>query len=167
MTAIVFLAGIAAVLASGVAGRLMDDRAYDGLLVAVWAIVAGAIYGIAAYWIAGYALHLGARWAGGSGSYRRARHLLGLAAAPVALSLAVWPVRLAVFGGDVFRSGGADAGSGGRVFEGVNAAFLAWALVLLLVGVRTVHGWSRARTFAAVGLGLLPLALLGALPYVL
>src|SRR5438874_491126 len=43
MVAVVFLAGIAAVLASSVAGRLMDDPIYDGLLVAVWAIVAGGI----------------------------------------------------------------------------------------------------------------------------
>ena len=37
-------------------------------------------------------------------SFRQARHIVGLAAAPLALSLLlVWPVRLAIYGGDVFR----------------------------------------------------------------
>lgn len=162
MAAVVFLAGIASVLATGTAGRLMDDPVYDSLLVVLWAIVAGGIYGVASYWIAGGALYIGARGTGGGGSYRRARHLLGLSAAPLVLSLlALWPVRLALFGSDVFRSGGSDAGSGGRLFEGLEAVFLLWTLALLLIGVRTVHGWSWSRSLAAVALALLTLVAFG------
>ena len=28
--------------------------------------------------------------------------------------------------------------------------FVAWSVVLLAIGIRTVHGWSSARTLAAV-----------------
>ena len=42
--------------------------------------------------------------AGSLGTYRRARHILAFAAVPLALSLSVWPVRLAIYGTDVWRS---------------------------------------------------------------
>ena len=84
--------------------------------------------------------------AGGSGSYRRARHVLAFAAAPLALSLfLVWPVRLAVYGEDVFRSGGADHGAGNWVFVGLELALAAWSLGLLALGLRIVQGWSWPR----------------------
>lgn len=150
--AIACLAGIAGVLASSAAGRLYDDPEIDGTLVAVWAFIAGGVYGFATYFVAGAAVYLGARGLGGLGSYRRARHVLGFAAVPFALSLALWPVRLALHGGDSFRSGGSDSGAGGDVFTGLTLAFAAWSLVLLLVGVRTVHGWNWARSLAALGL---------------
>ena len=73
---------------------------------------------------------------------------------PIALSLVLWPVRLALYGEDVFRTGGSDAGTGARVFELLGARFLAWALVLLVVGIRTVHGWTWARAGAAAALAL-------------
>jgi hypothetical protein len=152
VTALVGLAGIASVLWTPVAGRLLDDVAVDGLLVAVWAFIGGAIYGLAVYWIAGAALYGGLRAAGGAGSFRRARHLLAFAAAPLALSLVVWPIRLAVYGGDVFRTGGSDHGAGNAALVAVELAFVAWALALLGVGVRTVHGWSWPRTLEGVGL---------------
>ena len=47
-----------------------------------------------------------------AGSFRRSRHLLAYAAVPVALSLALLPVKLALYGDDVFHRGGADAGRG-------------------------------------------------------
>jgi hypothetical protein len=87
--------------------------------------------------------------AGSLGTYRRARHLLAFAAVPLALLLVAWPVRLAVYGEDLLRRGGSDAGAGHLVFESLEAALLAWASVLLVIGVRTVHGWSWPRSLAA------------------
>ena len=71
--ALVWLAGIAGVLATSVASTLMDDPARDWIVVALWAFLAGGLYG-----------------------------------------------------------------------------FVLWALALLLVGVRTVHGWSWGRSLAGV-----------------
>lgn len=149
LVAIVFLGGIATVLGTTIAGRLLDDPEYDPLLVAVWAIVGGGVYGLAAYFLVGALVHLGATLLGSLGSYRRARHVLGFASAPIALALAVWPVRLAVHGSDSFRSGGGDSGSGGEVFGVLFAGFVAWSVALLAIGIRTVHGWSWARALAA------------------
>jgi hypothetical protein len=151
LVAIIFLAGIAGVLGTSIAGRLLDDPAFDGLVVLVWAIVGGGVYGLASYFLVGGLVHLGASLLGSLGSYRRARHLLGFAAVPIALSLVVWPVRLALHGSDAFRSGGADGGVE-DVFLGVQAGFVVWALALLAVGVRTVHGWSWPRALAAAAL---------------
>lgn len=147
--AITLLAGIAGVLASDVSGRLFDDPEFDGLLVAVWAFLAGSLYGLAGVFLVGGLLHLGATFAGSIGSYRRARHILVFAAVPLALSLVVWPVRLAVYGEDTLRSRGGDTGLGNSVFEALEAGFLVWTLVLLVVGVQTVHGWSLLRSLAA------------------
>jgi hypothetical protein len=152
LVAIVFLAGMAGVLATSIAGRLLDDPAFDGLVVLVWTIVGGGFYGLAAYFLVGALLYFGASLLGSLGSYRRARHLLGFAAVPIALSLLVWPVRLALYGSDSFRSGGSDAGTGRDVFTALDAGFVAWSLVLLGIGVRTVHGWSWPRTLAAAAL---------------
>src|SRR5919106_111276 len=128
LVAIVFLAGIAGVLATSVAGRLLDDPAADdGLVVLVWAIVGGGFYGLTAYFLVGALLYLGASLLGSLGSYRRARHVLGFAAVPIALSLLVWPARLALYGSDAFRSGGSDDGAE-DVFLGVQAGFVVWAL---------------------------------------
>lgn len=158
LLALILLGGIAGVLATSIAGRLLDDRELDGLLVAVWAFVGGSFYGTTAYWLLGGALHAGARGLGGEGTYRRTRQLLGFASAPLALSLLVlWPIRLAVFGGDVFRSGGSDSGTAGSAFVVLELVFVLWALVLALVGVRTVHGWTWARAAATLAIaGLLP-----------
>jgi hypothetical protein len=164
LIAIVILAGMAGVLSTSVAGRLLDDRSLDGLDVAIWTFLGGAAYGGTVYWLGGALLHGASRALGGDGSYRRARHVLGYAAAPLALSLIlVWPVRLAVYGGDLFRSGGGDAGTGDTVFEALALGFGAWALVLLVTGTRAVHGWSWPRAGAAVFLAAAPLGLLAAL----
>jgi hypothetical protein len=147
--AVVLLAGIAGVLASDVSGRLLDDPEFDGLLVAVWAFLAGALYGLVGLFLLGGLLHLGVTFAGSLGSFRRTRHILAFAGVPIAVSLLVWPVRLAVYGEDTLRSRGGDTGFGASVFEAVEVGCVAWALVLLVVGVRTVHGWSWARSLAA------------------
>jgi hypothetical protein len=157
--AIVLLAGIAAALASGTAGHLMDDSSYDDLLVAIWAFIAGGISGVFAYFLLGAFVHLGVKAAGSQGTYRRNRQIVAFAATPVALSLVLWPVKLALYGNDVFRTGGRDAGTGSHVFAALELAFVAWSLVLLVTGVRSVHGWSRQRALAACAVGA---ALLGA-----
>jgi hypothetical protein len=152
LAAIVLLAGIGGVLMTTITGQLLDDPEYDALLIAVWATVAGAIYGIAAYFAVGVLVLLGASFLGGLGSYRRARHLLGFAAVPLAASLLVWPVRLAVYGEDAFRTGGADTGAGNGVFEALELGVLGWSLALLAIGIRTVHGWSWSRALAATAI---------------
>ena len=151
LVALVYLAGIAGVLATNASGRLLDRAEFDGLLIGVWAFFAGGIYGVGTYWLGGAVVYLGAKLAGSRGSYRRARHLLGFAAAPLALALLAWPIRIALYGGDVFRSGGADAGAANRFFEGIELAAVAWMFVLLVVGLRTVHGWTWPRSLAAAG----------------
>jgi len=146
---IVWLAGMAYVLSTKSAAHLMDDSDYDGLLVAVWAFLAGVLFGGLAYYVLGAVLHGSDIALGSQGSYRRARHILAFAAVPVALSVLLWPLELALWGTAVFHQGGADAGNGGRVFEAADLAFLAWSGCLLLVGVRTVHGWTWPRAAAA------------------
>src|SRR5437660_1461875 len=149
---IVWLAGIAAVLATTVASTLLDDVQIDGTLLAVWAFLAGGLYGFLLYFVVGKVLHVALRRLGGRGSFRRARHLLAFAATPVALALFLyWPVRIAVYGSDLFRTGGTDGGRAGTVMAWVFYAFVVWGLALLLVGVRTVHGWTWARSAAGVG----------------
>lgn len=144
--AIVFLAGIGTVLWTPVAGRFLEDVTLDWLDVAVWAFLAGGLFGFVFYWPAGAIVHWVSRLAGGSGSYRRARHLVAFAAAPLALSLFVlWPLRLAVYGEDVFRKGGADHGAGNWLFVILELAFGAWALGLVVLGLRIVQGWSWPR----------------------
>ena len=160
LLAITWLAGIAGVLATPVAGTLLDDPARDGLVVSVWAFIGGGIYAAAGYWLLGAFLYGAARALGGRGDYRRARHVVGFAAAPLALSLlTLWPLGIAVFGGDLFRSGGSDSGSGGSVVHWAAIVFAAWSLALLAIGIRAVHGWTWPRSLAALGLALAPVAL--------
>jgi hypothetical protein len=79
--------------------------------------------------------------------------VLALASAPLALALVTfWPVRLAVYGSDLFRTGGDDYGRGDAIFGGIFLGFVAWSLLLLLIGVRTVHGWTWPRSAATVAL---------------
>jgi hypothetical protein len=146
--ALVWIAGISCVLATPVAGRVLDDYEFDDLLVAVWAFLGGGLFGTAVYFAGGGALQLAGRVFGTRGSYRRARHVLGFAAAPLAVALFLyWPTRIAIQGSDMFRTGGGD---GGHVLADAFYVFVVWTLVLLLVGVRTVHGWSWPRAAATV-----------------
>jgi hypothetical protein len=151
---IVLLAGIVLVLSTGTAAHLMDDASYDGLLVAIWAFIAGGLYGLLVYFAVGAVLHRSVKALGSQGTFRRSRHVLAFAAVPVALSLVLWPVKLALYGGDLFRSGGSDSGAGVRVFEVLQLAFFAWGAVLLVIGVRSVHGWTWARAVAACAIAL-------------
>jgi hypothetical protein len=134
--AIVILAGIAGVLSTSLAGRLLDDPKFDGISIATWAFLGGGFYGLLVYWLGGLMVHALARGIGASSSYRQARHVVGLAAAPVALSLLlVWPARIAIYGGDVFRSGGSDSGLGDKIFDGLVVLSFAWFFGLVALGL--------------------------------
>ena len=163
--ALTALAGIAVALGSSTARTLYDDPEYDALLVAVWAVIAGGIVAFAGYFIVGGALYLGTRGLGSEGTFRRARHVLAFALAPVALSLlVVWPLQLAVFGTDVFRRGGSDEGAAATLLDGLAVGFALWSAALLLVGVRAVHGWTWWRSLASLALVALFLAAFAYLP---
>jgi hypothetical protein len=151
---VVWLAGAAGVLTSATAGRLLDDAERDALVVAIWTFFFGGIYGAAGYLLVGFGVYFGARLCGSLGGFRRERHIVGFSAVPLALSLlVVLPVQLALYGDDVFRSGGSDRGAGPTVVDAVQIAFVAWSLALLVLGVRVVHGWSWLRTAATVAAG--------------
>jgi hypothetical protein len=144
-----FLAGAAGVLASNGISHALDDFGLDGVDLAVTVLFAALIYGIVGYFVFGALVYIGEQLADGLGSYRRARHILAFACAPLALSLVLWPVRLALYGGDNFRTGGSDTGTGGAVFEGIDTAVVLWCLALVVLGIRTANGWSWRRTALA------------------
>jgi hypothetical protein len=147
------LAGIATVLSSPTFRRMLNDGSVSLSLVPVLAFLAGSLYAVAAYWLGGGLLHGASRRLGSEGSWRRSRETLALAATPLALALLTfWPVRIAVYGEDLFRTGGDDYGRGDAVFGGVYLGVVAWCVLLLLIGVRTVHGWTWGRAAAAVAL---------------
>jgi hypothetical protein len=161
VTAIAGLAGIAGVLGTPVARHLLNDSSMSVALIPVWAFMGGLVYALAVCWIGGGLLSRASRRLGGLGSWRRSRHVLALAAAPLALSLlTLWPVRILVYGQDLFRTGGDDYGRGDTIFGAIFLGFIAWSGLLLLVGVRAVHGWTWARTAGAVALAALFPALL-------
>jgi hypothetical protein len=151
---LVWMAGAAAVLASPTAGVLLDKAEWDGLLLAIWVFAMGGIYGAAGYLFIGFALFFGARLLGTLGGFRRERQIVAFAAAPLALSLLVLlPVRLALYGGDTFREGGSDEGTGEAMLVVLQLVFVAWSVALLLVGVRVVHGWSWFRSLGTLAAG--------------
>jgi len=153
LAALIGLAGVAVVLASPTFRRMLNDPSVSLVLVPVLAFISGALYAVATYWLAGGLLFGGARRLGGLGSYRRARQTVALASAPLALALLTfWPVRIAIYGRDLFRTGGDDYGRGDAIFGGIFIGFVAWSLILLLIGVRTTHGWSWPRAAGAVAL---------------
>jgi hypothetical protein len=153
LMAIVGLAGIAAVLASPVARHLLNDASFSVSLIPVWAFLGGAAYAVTVYWAGGGLLFGAARRFGSLGSYRRARSLLALSGAPLALALfTLWPLRILIYGQNLFRTGGPDWGPGDRIFGGLLYFAFAWCAVLLVIGVRSVHGWSWGRSLATVGL---------------
>lgn len=153
IAALAGLAGIAGVLGTPVARQLLNDASFSNALIPVWAFFGGVVYALTFYWLGGGLLFGAARRLGSHGTWRRARHLLGLASAPLALSLVVfWPVRIAVYGTDLFRTGGDDYGRGDAIFGALYFAFLAWSVLLLVVGVRSVHGWTITRAVSTVAL---------------
>jgi hypothetical protein len=153
LVAIAGLAGIAAVLGSPVARQLLNDASFSVSLIPVWAFFGGVVYAVAVYWLGGGLLYGAARRFGGLGSYRRARSLLALSAAPLALALfTLWPVRIAIYSEDLFRTGGTDWGPGDRTFGGLFYFAFAWSAILLVIGIRAVHGWGWARSVGTFAL---------------
>ena len=153
LAAVICLAGIAVVLTSPTFRRMLNDPSVSLVLVPVLAFISGVLYAVATYWLGGGLLFGGARRLGGLGSYRRARQTISLASAPLALALLTfWPVRIAIYGRDLFRTGGDDYGRGDAIFGGVFLGFVAWSLILLVIGVRTTHGWTWPRAAGAVAL---------------
>jgi hypothetical protein len=164
IAAIVYVAGVSIFLATPTAAHMADEVSLDALLGLVEVLFAGLLVAFQNFWILGAILALGVRAAAPlqqsvassrepHASYRQCRHIVGLAGMPFVLELVVvWPVRLALFGSDLFTTGGSDSGSGDKVFHGLDAAFLAWALLLLVIGVRVVHEWTWARSLAAFSL---------------
>ena len=76
---------------------LLDDPDYDSVLVAIWAFIAGGLYGFVGYFVVGLALLFGVRLLGSLGSFRRTRQIVGFALVPLVASLfLVLPLRLAV-----------------------------------------------------------------------
>ena len=162
--ALVWLAGIAGVLATSVARTLLDDPTRDGFVVAVWAFLGGGFYGALAFWLGGALLYGASHALGGQGTYRRARHIVAFACAPVALSLILaWPIGLTAFGADLFRSGGSDAGTGGRVLFWSAVGFGVWSLGLLAIGIRAVHGWTWLRSLVTLAVAAVPVVLVALL----
>jgi len=138
ITAIAILAGMAAVFLTPAWGRLLDDSAVDGLVVAVVTFIGGCFFGAAGVYLLGLAVWLGARGAGSDPPFRLARQLVAFSALPLALSLLVTaPVAVIWFGGDWFRAGGSDAGGARWVVVGLASVFVAWSLALLATGLRT------------------------------
>jgi len=150
IAAVAFFVGVALTLVSSQAGSFADDPARAGIVIPVWLFIAGLFVGLVNYWLAGGVFYLALGRLGAKGSYRQARHLLALAAVPLALSLVLLPVRLALYGGDIFRSGGADSGSGAHAFTVLEWGFGLWSLALLAIGIRVLNRWSWTRTMAAV-----------------
>jgi hypothetical protein len=66
--------------------------------------------------------------------------------------LSLWPARILIYGQNLFRTGGDDFGRGDRIFGGLLYLAFAWCAVLLVIGVRSVHGWSWGRSLATVSL---------------
>ncbi len=131
MVAVTILAGTAMFLSTATAGQLFDDSEFDWLLIAVEAFFAGVLVAAQNYWLGGAALLLGLRSLGSMARYRTARQIVGLSTAPFVLALlVVWPLRIAIFGGDLFRSGGSDEETTGYVLNALDAVFVAWALAV-------------------------------------
>jgi hypothetical protein len=153
IVAIAGLAGIAGVLGTPVARHLLNDSTMSIPLIPVWAFIGGVAYAVAVVWLGGGLLYGASRRLGSLGTWRRSRYVVALAAAPLALSLfTLWPVRILVYGQDLFRTGGDDYGRGDTVFGALFAGVLIWCGVLLVIGVRAVHGWTWARAAGAVAL---------------
>jgi hypothetical protein len=136
--ALVILAGIAAVLSTSAAEQALNDFGLGDSTFAVlsWAFLGGIAYGATVYFVLGIFIFAIASGMGTGASFRQARHVVAFSAAPLAASLLlVWPVRIAIYGNDLFRMGGSDTGTGARLFDALMAASYLWTLGLVVLGV--------------------------------
>ena len=147
INAVVVLAGIAAVSWAPATGRLLEDSEIDSVLVAVLLLLTGAIYGAVAYFGFGLLLRVGLATVGVSEPARRGRQLLAYAAVPVALSLVLLPLRLALYGRAIFERGG--EGAANTVLGALELGAIAWSVVLLVIGLRIALGLPWVRAVAA------------------
>jgi Yip1 domain len=131
-------------------------------------ILGGALVALSNFWVGGSLIYLGARGLGALTGYRLARHIACLATAPFVLVLVLAvPIRLGLFGTDLFRDTGSDDGAGGDVFIALDAIALVWTLGLVLVGIRTTQRWSWGRSAAALGVAALFATLVGTFVFAL
>ena len=149
--AITVLAGIAGIVWTRPMERVMDNPDVDWINAMILIYLAGALYGLVVYWAGGAILHWAVRSLGSTGSFRRNRQILAFSAVPIAASLVVELLRLAVYGSATLKTGGADSGAGGIAFALVELGCVAWSLALVLLGIRTTHGWSWGRAAWALG----------------
>jgi hypothetical protein len=141
----------------------LDFSAFDLVLES---ILGGALAALSNFWLGGALVYLGTRGLGALSGYRLARHVAGLATAPFVLALVfVAPVRLGLYGTDLFRAEGGDSGTGGDVFIAIDALLLAWTLALILVGIKVTQRWSWGRAAAALGVAALFAILFGTLAF--
>ena len=167
LVAVTFLAGIAMFL-SLVALEPPFERYRDlsALTLIVESIIGGALVGISNFWLGGALVYLGARGLGAESGYRLARHVVGLATIPfVVLLVVAWPVRLGLYGFDLFRTGGSDSGAGSDAFIALDALALAWTLALVAIGLRQTQRWPWTRAGAALGIVALFAILFGTLAF--
>ena len=163
--AITTLAGIAGVLLAPAWGQVMDSGGVDGLSVVVVTFLFGLVYGAAGYFVLGLAVWLGAKSVGVDPPFRIARQLVGFAALPIAVSLGVLVPAIAIgFGDDWFHTGGSDEGAGRAVVTGIGLAFVAWALGLVAVGLRTTFRLPWQGVVGALGLAAVMVAAFAVLP---
>jgi hypothetical protein len=159
--ALTILAGMGLLLLTPEASTALDSSDYTWMVFAIWLFIVGGVTGAFVLWAVGGLLYLAATWLGSLGSYRRARHVVAYALAPLALSLVVMlPLRLALFGRDTFLLDGSDSGRKGLAVALLGWAFAAWSVGLLVVGVRAVHAWTWARAAATVALVAVAIAVL-------
>lgn len=163
-----FLTGIA-MLVGLVAIQPPYNRFYSDLSafnMTFEAILGGALVAISNFWLGGALLYLGARGLGAVSGYRQARHIAGLATAPFVIVLVLaLPIRIGLYGVDLFRDTGRDAGPGGDVFIAIDALALVWTLGLALIGIRVTQRWTWGRAASALGIAALFAILLGTLTF--
>ena len=168
LVAIAFLAGIAMFIGIVALEPPYDRYSFDfsAFNLTFETILGGALVAISNFWLGGALVYLGARGFGAETGYRLARHIAGLATAPfvLALVLAV-PVRLGLYGTDLFKATGSDDGAGGNVFVAIDVVALVWTLVLVVIGIRQTQRWAWSRSAAAFGIAALFAMLFGTLAF--
>ena len=139
---------MAAVLATPTAADILDDPEYDAVLLAIWAFIAGGLYGSVGYFVIGFALYFGVRLLGSLGDFRRARQTVGFALVPLAASLLlVAPApACALRRRHVPRRRRRRGRGRARPARRSSSRSPPGRSRSLVIGVRVVHGWSWLRS---------------------
>ncbi|HEM46828.1 MAG TPA: YIP1 family protein [Alphaproteobacteria bacterium] len=161
------LGGVAQVLDRASARNLGDEYATGAILLV--AALAGPVAGIAGIYIGAWLLRLTDGWLGGEAPSAHLRTALAWGNLPTAAGLLLWVPALALVGGEMFTA--ATPQLDGQPLLAlfllpIGLAWIAlaiWSLVLVVLGVAEVQGFSGWR---ALG-NLLLAALLFAAPFVL